>query len=85
MTRPQHQAGDDAWRAFVARHATGGELTADVVSVVPFGAFVEIDGVHGLLHVSEYPAGAAPSVGDRVRVRLAAIDEDNRRFSVVTV
>lgn len=82
MTRPDHQVDEDAWRAFVARHATGGELTGDVVSVVPFGAFVEIDGVHGLLHGSEYTG--APSVGDRVRVRIAAIDVENRRFSVVT-
>jgi len=81
MTRPQHQADEHAWRAFVARHALGGELTGDVVSVAPFGAFVEIDGVHGLLHGAQYTE--APAVGDRVRVRIAAIDVENRRFSVV--
>jgi hypothetical protein len=66
-----------AWDAFVT-HA--GRVTA----VVPFGAFVEIAaGVVGLL-----PKGAqkaAVNVGDTLTVRIAVLDDANRRVSLIAV
>jgi protein Tex len=60
----------------------GLELEGVVTNVAGFGAFVDV-GVHqdGLVHVSEF-GGAAPRVGDVVRVRVLAVDLPLRRISL---
>lgn len=72
---------DVNWRGFTAKYAGGSELDVSVVSIVPFGAFVEVSpGVHGLLHMSEWTA--EPAVGDELRVRILQIDDQRRRVAV---
>lgn len=67
--------------AFFARTDVGAVLEGDVVDVKPFGAFVELaDGVHGLLHESEW--AARPELGATVRVEVLAVDPDRRRLSL---
>jgi RNA polymerase sigma factor (sigma-70 family) len=52
-----------------------------VHAVVPFGAFVEIDGRHGLLHRDEL-GDAALEVGQEVDVVVLAVDDVRERFSL---
>ncbi len=81
MTRPKHSVEPAVWNEFVARHASGGVIDGTVVSVVPFGAFIDVgDGVHGLLHESAW--GTRPEPGSRVAVRILALDVENRRVSL---
>lgn len=67
------------WEEFAARHSVGDVVSGHVVQIVPFGAFVEIEGVHGLLVEHELPAEGAT-----VTVRIAQIDHDKQRFSLTT-
>jgi hypothetical protein len=41
MSRPAPEVSPQAWQEFIAAHSDGGVLHGKVVSVVPFGAFVE--------------------------------------------
>ena len=67
------------WRDFLNSHAGREVLEGLVVKVVPFGACVELaDGVHGLLHHSEWPG--PPVVGSRMPVRIKAVDIEQRRM-----
>ena len=62
------------------RLAPGQELEGIVQSVQPYGAFVDLGGLQGLVHVSEMSRAhvATPSdvvsVGDHVRVQVLSID-----------
>lgn len=71
---------DEAWDAFVSRHSVGAVAYGDVVSVVPFGAFVRIGSVDGFAPAREWPDGL--SEGTVVPVVVAAIDASSRRFAV---
>jgi ribosomal protein S1 len=69
------------WQRFLAEHAEGGVLTGRVVSVVPFGAFIELtDGIHGLLHCSVW--SAEPETGATLSVRIHSIDLAGRRVAL---
>jgi small subunit ribosomal protein S1 len=66
-----------------------GEIRDGVVSsVVNFGAFVDLGGMDGLVHVSElswqhvsHPSEIV-SVGDKVKVRVLEVDRDRERISL---
>jgi small subunit ribosomal protein S1 len=66
----------------------GDVLTGEVRSLRPFGAFVDLGGADGLLHVSEI--GWAPinhprealQVGDRIDVQVIRLDPDNQRIGL---
>lgn len=80
---------DDPWSREDAKLLVGDERDALITRLMPFGAFARVaDGLEGLIHVSEIasPPVAAPAealrVGDRVRVRIVAIDPDRRRLSL---
>ena len=67
---------------FLAGRRAGDVLDGTVVSVVPFGAFVEVaDGVHGLVHDSEW-TGEAPAPGTALRVEVLDVDVANARISL---
>jgi ribosomal protein S1 len=78
MARP-HSNGAE-WPAFVGRYGVGDIADGEVVSVMPFGAFIRVDGIDGFAPKSAWPA--LPEDGTRVRVRIEAIDTDQRRFAV---
>ncbi len=66
-----------------------GEVRTGVVSsVVNFGAFVDLGGMDGLVHVSELSwehvshPGEVVSVGDEVQVRVLEVDLDRERISL---
>jgi RNA polymerase sigma factor (sigma-70 family) len=65
--------------------SVGDRRSGRVCAVVAFGAFVEIDGRHGLLHRDEYGGGAAPAIGEQLDVVVLAVDEQRERFSLRAV
>lgn len=83
------QLADDPWTRVGTEFAEGGTYDAEVTRLMAFGAFARIgDGLEGLIHVSELAAYrvAEPSdavqVGDRVRVKIVAVDPERRRLSL---
>jgi small subunit ribosomal protein S1 len=66
-----------SWSEFLAGHAAGDVVDGTVSKVVPFGAFVRVDGFDGLL-----PQVKTVTDGEQVRVRILAIDESRQRFSL---
>lgn len=66
-----------------------GTVTSGAVTrIEKFGAFVELGGVEGLLHVSELAHKRVENpedyvkVGDRVTVKILSVEEDGRRISL---
>lgn len=65
-----HEVSRAVWQAFQDAHEVGAVVEATVVSVVPFGAFVEVaPGIHGLLHQDSWDR--PPQVGETFPVRIA--------------
>jgi len=83
------QTQEDPWQRIVDTYNVGDELEGKVTKVVTFGAFVEIlDGVEGLVHISELAAHHVESPreivhpGDEIRVKILEIDSERRRLSL---
>jgi small subunit ribosomal protein S1 len=83
------QTQEDPWQRIVDTYSVNDELEGKVTKVVTFGAFVEIlDGVEGLVHISELVAHHVESPreivhpGDEIRVRILEIDSERRRLSL---
>jgi small subunit ribosomal protein S1 len=81
---------EDPWETVAERYNEGDRVIGKVVSIVDYGAFVELEpGVEGLVHVSEmswtqrvkHPSKVL-SVGDEIGVVILKIDEQNRRISL---
>src|SRR5204862_798887 len=66
-----------------------GEVVEGKISnIVDFGAFVDLEGIDGLIHISElswshvnHPSEVV-SIGDTVRVKVLDIDRDRQRISL---
>ena len=73
---------------FLANLKPGDVRTGVVSSVVSFGAFVDLGGMDGLIHVSELSwkhvdhPGSVVSVGDEVSVKVLDVDHDRERISL---
>ncbi len=83
------QTQEDPWQRIVDTYNVGDELEGKVTKVVTFGAFVEIlDGVEGLVHISELAQHHVESPreivhpGDEIRVKILEIDSERRRLSL---
>jgi ribosomal protein S1 len=71
------------WDAFASRRNAGDVVSGNIVKIVPFGAFLDVDGAIGLIPQSTWDE--EPGTGDTVTVRILAIDPDQRRFSAELV
>ncbi|MFN2363651.1 MAG: bifunctional 4-hydroxy-3-methylbut-2-enyl diphosphate reductase/30S ribosomal protein S1 [Halarsenatibacteraceae bacterium] len=66
----------------------GEEITGKVTKLVDFGAFVDIGGIEGLLHISEMSWGRIdhPSSvleeGQEVKIKVLEVDRENERISL---
>ena len=66
----------------------GDMLTGKVTSLVDFGAFVNIDGADGLVHISEISwnrvlhPGDVLKVGQEVKVKVISIDKEKKRIGL---
>jgi small subunit ribosomal protein S1 len=77
-----------AWEQ--ARHAfsDGGLLTGTVKDIPAYGAFIDLGGIDGLLHISKIKDGWIDDIrtslkkGQLVKVAVAHIDESRKRISL---
>ena len=83
------EAATAAARAEVfGKLAAGDVVTGKVARITSFGAFIDLGGVDGLVHVTElsHERNVSPksvvSVGDEVEVKVLAIDEEAGRVSL---
>jgi small subunit ribosomal protein S1 len=66
----------------------GAELTGTIKTITPFGAFVDLGGVDGLLHVSEMSRrrvnnpSEVVAVGQEVRVKVIKVENSGKRISL---
>ena len=77
-----------ATEAFWADIAEGQEFTGTVKSLTNYGAFVDLGGVDGMVHISElswkrikHPSEIV-NVGDTVKVFVKALDAEKRKISL---
>ncbi len=84
------QTSEDPWMLVDKKHPLGSRVRGKVVSLVDYGAFVELErGVEGLIHVSEMswtkkvvsPAKLL-NVGDDVEAIVSELDMGQRRISL---
>lgn len=80
---------DNPWVKFEQNYHKGDIVPATVVSITPFGAFAQIiEGVDGLIHISQLADRRVEnvkdvvSIGDTVNVRIIGIDIPNKRISI---
>lgn len=77
-----------AEEAFWAQAEEGQTYTGTVRSLTSYGAFVDIGGVDGMIHISElswsrikHPSDVV-KVGDTVEVYIKALDRENKKISL---
>jgi small subunit ribosomal protein S1 len=72
----------------LGRLEPGQVVEGKISNIVDFGAFVDLEGIDGLIHISElswshvnHPSEVV-SIGDTVRVKVLDIDKDRQRISL---
>jgi small subunit ribosomal protein S1 len=72
----------------LGRLEAGQVVEGKISNIVDFGAFVDLDGIDGLIHISElswshvnHPSEAV-AIGDTVRIKVLDIDRDRQRISL---
>ncbi len=85
ILREQKTAAEEKFWASVA---VGDRFTGTVKSITGYGAFVDLGGVDGMVHISElswerikHPSEVV-KVGDTVEVYVKAIDEEKKKISL---
>ena len=83
------KAEDNPWVKFENTYKVGDVVNAKVVSITPFGAFAQIiEGVDGLIHISQIAdqrvenVADVLSVGQEVEAKITEIDIDKKRISI---
>jgi len=83
------QLTPDPWPEIVKKYPAGLEVEGTVAKVTNFGVFVELEeDLEGLLHISELkePLQAKPGdifkVGDKLKVRIAKADAEQRKIAL---
>ncbi len=72
----------------LAKIHEGGEITGVVKNLTEYGAFVDLGGIDGLLHVSDLTYGnithpsAVVHVGDQITVKVLKFDREKERISL---
>jgi small subunit ribosomal protein S1 len=75
-------------QAILDRLSPGDVVTGTISNIVDFGAFVDLDGIDGLIHISELSWSHVnhPSelleIGQEVSVKVLDIDRDRQRISL---
>lgn len=82
--------GQDPWESIKDRYAVGTNVSGKIVTVQPFGAFVQLEeGITGLIHVGDVSwdterkaAEDLFKVGDQVTCQITEIDTDAKRLAL---
>jgi predicted RNA-binding protein with RPS1 domain len=79
----------DPWSEIANRYSEGDVITGSVTRIVPFGAFVQVEGgVEGIIPNTELPrgrggkGGAGVNVGDSVEVKVIGLRPDERKMTL---
>ncbi len=78
---------DDMQERF-AKLAVGDEVNGVVTGVIDFGAFVNVDGIEGLIHISEISWERVEDprkyikTGEKIKAKIIAIDKDRLSLSL---
>ncbi|MGN0604888.1 MAG: bifunctional 4-hydroxy-3-methylbut-2-enyl diphosphate reductase/30S ribosomal protein S1 [Oscillospiraceae bacterium] len=80
---------ENPWEKFRNEYSIGDVVSAKIVSITPFGAFAQIiDGVDGLIHISQLADKRVDDVkeivqvGQTVDVKITDVDYDKKRISI---
>ena len=82
------QLGQDPWVAIAENHPVNSKLTGKVTNLTDYGAFVDLGGVDGLLHITDmawkrvkHPSEVV-TVGQEVTVKVLKFDKEKTRVSL---
>jgi small subunit ribosomal protein S1 len=84
----EKEAVKDEMQAAFSKLKVGDAVKGVITGVIDFGAFVNIDGIEGLIHISEISWERVENpkdylkVGDQVEARIIAIDKDRLSLSL---
>jgi Ribosomal protein S1 len=84
----EKEAVKDDMQARFSELKVGDEVKGVVTGVIDFGAFVNVDGIEGLIHISEISWERVDNprnyvkVGDQVTAKIIAIDKDRLSLSL---
>lgn len=80
---------DNPWMSAIKKYEVGNIITAKVVRLVPFGAFVEIEqGLDGLVHISQISSvrlgkpGDVLKIGQEVQAKIIELDVEAKKISL---
>ncbi|MCS6777949.1 MAG: S1 RNA-binding domain-containing protein [Chloroherpetonaceae bacterium] len=79
----------DPWQEIPNRYSEGDVITGTVTRIVPFGAFVQVDGgIEGIIPNSELPrqpggrGTVSVNVGDEVQVKIIGLKPEERKMTL---
>jgi small subunit ribosomal protein S1 len=84
----EKEAVKDDMQARFSKLKVGDEVEGVVTGVIDFGAFVNVDGIEGLIHISEISWERVDDprnyvkVGENVKAKIIAIDKDRLSLSL---
>lgn len=84
----EKEAVKDDMQARFAELKTGDVVEGVVTGVIDFGAFVNVEGIEGLIHISEISWERVEDprnyikVGDKIKAKIIAIDKDRLSLSL---
>ena len=84
----EKEAVKDDMQARFAELTVGDEVEGMVTGVIDFGAFINVDGIEGLIHISEISWERVDNprnyvkVGDKLKAKIIAIDKDRLSLSL---
>lgn len=84
----EKEAVKDDMQARFSELKVGDEVKGVITGVIDFGAFVNVDGIEGLIHISEISWERVDNprnyvkVGETVKARIIAIDKDRLSLSL---
>ncbi|MEM9400030.1 MAG: 30S ribosomal protein S1 [Verrucomicrobiota bacterium] len=84
------QRHENPWEKIAEKYPVGKEVSGKVTSLVPYGAFIELEeGVEGLVHVSELSwtkrvarASDVLTTGDEVNAVVTEVSKDEQKLSL---
>ena len=84
------QLTPNPWDAAEPKYPVGSRVRGRVVSLMPYGAFVEVEkGLEGLVHISELSWTKRPAhpsellkVGDEIEVAVLSVDRANQKMAL---
>lgn len=84
----EKEAVRDRMQSRLTKLSVGDEVEGVVTGVIDFGAFVNVDGIEGLVHISEISWERVEDprkyvrIGENVKAKIIAIDKDRLSLSI---